>query len=150
MTTAIRIGEVADRVGLPQKTIRYYEDIGLVTPLRSDNGFRYFREKDIQTLMLIKSARDFGFSIAQCKDLLGMLDGAERSNVLFKEFTIAHLKQLEDKIRRLTTAYERLHEVANSCSDDEETPCTILELMVKVPTEGNLNNIQSVNDLNLI
>ena len=43
----MNIGEVSERAGLPAKTIRYYEDIGLVRPLRSDNGYRAFRDSDI-------------------------------------------------------------------------------------------------------
>ena len=53
----MNIGEVSERSGLPPKTIRYYEDINLVRPLRSDNGYRSFRESDIHKLAFLGRAR---------------------------------------------------------------------------------------------
>ena len=49
----MNIGDVADRAGLPAKTIRYYEDIGLVTPARSANGYRDFSEQDLHKLAFL-------------------------------------------------------------------------------------------------
>ena len=57
----MNIGEVSERSGLPPKTIRYYEDINLVRPLRSDNGYRSFRESDIHKLAFLGRARALGF-----------------------------------------------------------------------------------------
>ena len=64
----MNIGEVSERAGLPAKTIRYYEDIGLVRPLRSDNGYRAFRDSDIHKLAFLGRAMTFGFSIEDCRD----------------------------------------------------------------------------------
>ena len=57
----MNIGEVSERAGLPPKTIRYYEDIGLVRPLRSDNGYRAFRESDIHKLAFLGRCSNTGF-----------------------------------------------------------------------------------------
>ena len=59
----MNIGEVSQRSGLPAKTIRYYEDIGLVEPLRSSNGYRAFRESDLHKLAFLGRARSLGFTI---------------------------------------------------------------------------------------
>ena len=50
----MNISEVAGRAGLPAKTIRYYEEIGLIRPLRGQNGYRSFRESDLHKLAFIK------------------------------------------------------------------------------------------------
>ena len=68
----MNIGEVSERSGLPPKTIRYYEDINLVRPLRSDNGYRSFRESDIHKLAFLGRARALGFSIEDCRTLLSL------------------------------------------------------------------------------
>ena len=59
----MNIGDVADLSGLPAKTIRYYEDIGLVEPLRSANGYRSFRQSDVHKLAFLGRARALGFTI---------------------------------------------------------------------------------------
>ena len=56
----MNIGDVARRSGLPAKTIRYYEDIGLVTPRRDPNGYRAFGEADIHRLAFLARARSLG------------------------------------------------------------------------------------------
>ena len=56
----MNIKDVSDRTGLPAKTIRYYEEIGLVRPLRSDNGYRSFRESDVHKLKFLGRARALG------------------------------------------------------------------------------------------
>ena len=70
----MNIGEVAERTSLPTKTIRYYEDIGLVRPLRSDNGYRAFRESDLHKLAFLGRARALGFSIEDCRTLLALYE----------------------------------------------------------------------------
>ena len=56
----MNIGDVAARTGLPTKTIRYYEDIGLITPLRGKNGYRRFREADMHKLGFCRAGAGAG------------------------------------------------------------------------------------------
>lgn len=69
----MNIGDVADLSGLPAKTIRYYEDIGLVEPLRSANGYRSFRQSDVHKLAFLGRARALGFTIEDCRSLLNSM-----------------------------------------------------------------------------
>ena len=67
----MRIKEASQKTGLPEKTIRYYEDIGLVTPLRNaDNGYREFKEQHIEDLHFLHQAREMDFSLDECEQLL--------------------------------------------------------------------------------
>jgi DNA-binding transcriptional MerR regulator len=76
----VQIGEVADRTGLSLRTIRYYEEMGLVQPsARTTGGFRLFTEADVARLLLIKRMKPLDFSVEDMRDLLGLLDLLEIS-----------------------------------------------------------------------
>jgi DNA-binding transcriptional MerR regulator len=71
----MHIGEVAERVGLSLRTIRYYEEVGLITPsARTQGGFRLYTEADATRLQLVKDMKPLGFSLDEMRDLLGVLD----------------------------------------------------------------------------
>ncbi|MHA7126126.1 MerR family transcriptional regulator [Janibacter indicus] len=76
MTDAhVHIGEVATRTGLSHRTIRYYEEMGLLAPsARTEGGFRLYDEAGIERLLLIKPMKPLGFSVEQMRQLLDALD----------------------------------------------------------------------------
>ncbi|MFW7415855.1 MerR family transcriptional regulator [Demequina sp. SO4-18] len=77
-----QIGEAADRTGLSLRTIRYYEEVGLITPsARSHGGFRLYTESDIARLMVVKHMKPLGFSLEEMRDLLAVLDELERDDL---------------------------------------------------------------------
>jgi DNA-binding transcriptional MerR regulator len=71
----LHIGEVADRVGLSLRTVRYYEEQGLIRPAgRTEGGFRLYTEQEIDRLMLIKQMKPLGFTVQQMAELLAAHD----------------------------------------------------------------------------
>jgi len=66
----MRIGELEKYSGVPAKTIRYYEEIGLVCPERLPNRYRDFSEKDVHRIGFLHRARRAGFSLRECRLLL--------------------------------------------------------------------------------
>lgn len=71
----LQIGEVAERVGLSLRTVRYYEEQGLLTPeSRTSGGFRLFSEEQVRRLELIKQMKPIGFSIHEMRELLDARD----------------------------------------------------------------------------
>lgn len=75
MTSAMKIGEAARRVGLPVKTLRHYADIGLVAPAEiRDSGFRAYGETELRRLRMVARARAAGFSIDECRRLMRLID----------------------------------------------------------------------------
>jgi DNA-binding transcriptional MerR regulator len=71
----MHIGEVAERVDLSLRTIRYYEEVGLIAPsARTQGGFRLYTEADVARLQLVKDMKPLGFSLDEMRDLLGVLD----------------------------------------------------------------------------
>ncbi len=76
----MHIGEVAERIGLSLRTIRYYEEVGLIAPsARTPGGFRLYTEADVTRLQLIKDMKPLGFSLDEMRDLLGVLDRLDDS-----------------------------------------------------------------------
>lgn len=70
----MQIGEVAARTGLSLRTIRYYEEVGLVTPsARSQGGFRLYTEPDLDRLNLVKRTKPLGFQLDEMRELIGLL-----------------------------------------------------------------------------
>lgn len=70
-----QIGEVAEAVGLSLRTIRHYEDVGLVPPSgRSSGGFRLYTDEDIERLRLVKHMKPLDFSLDEMRDLLEARD----------------------------------------------------------------------------
>lgn len=75
-----QIGEVADEVGLSLRTIRYYEEIGLVEPSgRTEGGFRLYTDSDVERLRLVKALKPVGMSLETMADLVETADLVARS-----------------------------------------------------------------------
>ncbi|NHC47053.1 MerR family transcriptional regulator [Motilibacter sp. K478] len=71
----MRIGEAAERVGLSIRTLRHYEEVGIVRPsARSEGGFRLYTEDDLARLALVKPMKPLGFTLEEMRELLGVLD----------------------------------------------------------------------------
>ena len=74
MRTNMKIGEVAERTGLSLRTIRYYEEVGLVVPAsRTHGGFRLYSDADVARFEVIKRMKPLGFSLEEMRDLLSVL-----------------------------------------------------------------------------
>lgn len=74
MADRMQIGEVAERTGLSQRTIRYYGEVGLVAPSsRTDGGFRLYTDRDVEKLELIKKMKPLDYSLEEMREVLGLL-----------------------------------------------------------------------------
>lgn len=72
---SLQIGEVADSVGLSIRTIRHYDELGLVVPSgRSPGGFRLYTDADVERLRLVKRLKPLQFSLEEIQELLAVLD----------------------------------------------------------------------------
>lgn len=121
------IGEVSGASGLPAKTIRYYEDIGLVRPPRRDNGYRVYREQELHKLRFLHRARSLGFTIDQCRQLLSLYEDEARASSDVKALARKHLKEIEDKIQELEGMKSTLNTLIKSCRGDHRPDCPIID-----------------------
>ena len=122
----MNIGEVAERSGLPAKTIRYYEDIGLISPRRDGNGYRAFSAADLHRLTFLGRARGLGFSIEDCRTLLSLYDDPGRAAADVRRVARDHLAQIDARIAALEGMRATLSELVASCAGDSRPDCPIL------------------------
>jgi Cu(I)-responsive transcriptional regulator len=122
----MNIGNVSTLSGLPVKTIRYYEEIGLVSPLRDSNGYRAFRDKELHKLAFLGRARSLGFSIEDCRALMALYDDESRASADVKHIANKHLEQIEIKIAGLRAMRDALSHLIDECAGDNRPGCPIL------------------------
>ena len=69
-TRSMKIGELARRTGKTVRALHLYEELGLLSPARSDGGFRLYGESEVKRVMWINTLQDMGFKLAQIRELL--------------------------------------------------------------------------------
>ena len=122
----MNIGEVSRAIGLSAKTIRYYEDIGLVQPARGANGYRDFNEQDAHKLAFLGRSRSLGFSINDCRTLLSLYEDRNRASADVKAVAAEHLERITQKIGELQELKSTLENLVTRCSGDQRPECPIL------------------------
>ncbi len=122
----MNIGEVSRVSGLPIKTIRYYEDMGLITPLRQANGYRVFDEGSLEKLRFLRRARKLGFSVKDCARLLEINEKPQGGDELVTQITQKHLRDVKQKIQQLKSVQATLSQFLGSSSNSQNRSANIL------------------------
>lgn len=124
----MNIGTVAENVGVPPKTIRYYEDKGLIRKAdRQPNGYRAYSELHMRELKFIKRARSLGFSVAEVRALLDLWRDKRRTSAAVKVLAARHLDALDRRIVELQSVRRSLAHLVEHCRGDERPDCPILD-----------------------
>ena len=123
----MNIGIAARKSGLPAKTIRYYEDIGLVRADRKPNGYRDYSDDHLHILRFLARARSLGFTIDECRRLLSLYDDKDRASADVKALAMEHIKDVETKIDELQSMRTTLVSLVDSCQGDHRPDCPILD-----------------------
>lgn len=125
----MNIKDAAEASDLPPKTIRYYEQIGLIKPARSANGYRDFCDADVHNLAFIARARALGFSVEDCRALLALYQDKTRASSDVKAIAQRHLDEIEAKIRLLAEMRDTLSDLVLACRGNHRPDCPILASM---------------------
>lgn len=123
----MNIGQASAHSGLPAKTIRYYEDIGLISPDRTANGYRDFAENHLHKLSFLNRARGLGFTIEDCRTLLSLYEDTDRASADVKAMAREHLDKITQKIDELKAMQNTLSELVNKCQGNDRPDCPILQ-----------------------
>ena len=124
----MRIGEAARRSGMAAKTIRFYEEAGLIEPvLRSASGYREFGDDDVRRLQFIHRARDLGFSVGEVGRLLSLWSDRERASSDVKRLALEHVGRIEAKTAELHAMRDAILHLAERCHGDDRPECPILD-----------------------
>jgi DNA-binding transcriptional MerR regulator len=101
----LKIGEVAETSGLPVKTIRYYEEIGLLTPTveRSESRYRLFHAQVLNRLAFIKRSQSLGLNLKEIQQILAVHDQGELPCGEVKQHLEAKVAEITQQIEALKT-----------------------------------------------
>lgn len=119
--TMFQIGELSARAGVPEKTIRYYEEIHLLPPARrGENGYRLYDDTDVERLRFVRRARELDFALDDIAEILAFRDRGEppcryvmtlmREQIDLIQERIRSLEQMRDELRMLHEAGRHLPE----------------------------------------
>ena len=132
----LSIGELAERTGVPAKTIRYYEQIGLLrAPSRAGNGYRRYGARALHELSFVKRARDLGFSLDDVARLLALWRDKKSSREV-KALAEHHVAAVERKIAELDGLRQTLLHLVHRCAGDNRPDCPILDDLAEGPIAG--------------
>ncbi len=129
----MNIGEAAKASGLPAKTIRYYEEIGLVRADRHSNNYRDYSKTALHNLRFLARARALGFSIEDCRRLLSLYGDKKRASADVRRLAKAHIEEIDAKIAELNAMRKTLSGLIRACHGDHRPDCPILEDLAGTP-----------------
>jgi Cu(I)-responsive transcriptional regulator len=124
----MNIGTAAKRSGVPAKTIRYYEDVGLIPKAgRTGSGYRDYDDADVETLRFIQRARSLGFAVKDVAGLLALWRDRGRASADVRRIAQEHVRAVETKIAELESMRRTLTELIERCHGDDRPDCPILD-----------------------
>lgn len=133
----MNIGAAARRSGVPAKTIRYYESVGLIAPAeRRDNGYRDYGTAEVETLRFIHSARSLGFPVKAVADLLALWRDRNRASADVRAMAARHVAEVDARIAELQALRRTLTDLMDRCAGDDRPDCPILDTLTAGPGTG--------------
>ena len=124
----MNISDVAKKTGLTSKAIRFYEEKGLVTPpTRGENGYRTYSQRHLDELTLLRQARQVGFNLEECKELVHLFNDPARHSADVKARTLHKVAEIERHIEELQSMRQQLLTLAAACPGDDSADCPIID-----------------------
>ena len=132
----MNIGQAAEKSGVSAKMIRYYEQIGLISPpSRTDSNYRIYGAEEVHVLRFVKRARTLGFSVEETSALLGLWQDRTRASAEVRDIASSHIVALETKIAELQGMVKTLSHLVHCCAGDNRPDCPILDDLAGTPAE---------------
>ncbi len=108
--------------------MRYYADSGLApAAARAESGYRSYDDAALRKLVFVRRAREFGFSIPECRELLGLYEDRRRSSADVKRIAAARLENITEKQHELQSLHDELAHLVDTCRDDDRPDCPIID-----------------------
>ena len=127
----MRIGELAGRIGVTTKTIRFYEAIGLLPePARTASGYRDYRDSDAERLTFIKTAQSLGLSLDEIREIIAFRDRGQRPCGYVADVLARQVAQLDGRIREMGRLRDQLRELQVAAAtgvEPERGYCGVIE-----------------------
>jgi DNA-binding transcriptional MerR regulator len=111
--TTYYIGDISKTLGLSQRAIRYYEELGFIRPRRTEGGFRIYSDRDVDILRMVIRFKDLGMSLDEIRDLvsLGHEEGHAEALPRLRKALSTRQREFEEKIKRYQDGIDQINRV---------------------------------------
>lgn len=124
----MNISQVSKVTQLSSKSIRLYEDKGLISaPIRSVNGYRQYSDSHIEELLIVARAKRVGFTLEECKALVHLANNSETTSAEVKRRAEEKLLEVKAKLEELTVIKNQLEKWVAECPGDSGKICPIMD-----------------------
>ncbi|GAB5499167.1 MAG: helix-turn-helix domain-containing protein [Pseudohongiellaceae bacterium] len=128
----MKINELAEVSGLARKTIRYYEDIGLLPQARrAPNGYRDYGESDVERIVFVRRCRELQIPLTELKVLVRLHMDKQAPCAEIDQIVRNQLENIRSTIEELSGLEKSLKELAQCCSYDTVSECRIVRSLSK-------------------
>ncbi len=132
-TRGYMIGEMSRKTGVNIETIRYYERIAIMPkPDRTEGGNRQYNVEQLKRLFFIRRSRELGFSIAEIRALLEMVDQNDFSCSEVHDLTVVHLASVKEKVASLKKLEKALSTMIAQCNRGDVPNCPIVDTLFEM------------------
>ncbi len=130
----LAIGTLARLTGCKVETIRYYERIGILPePPRNSGGQRRYRAWHLKRLNFVRRARDLGFTLADVRGLLRLVDEQDHSCEEVRTMALGHLEAVRARLADLEAMEAVLGEMVARCEGGKVPDCPIIDALYREP-----------------
>ena len=125
------IQQVAKKLNITTRTIRHYEDLGIIKSKRLENNYRVYDTKNYDKLKFLVRARNLGFSLKECKELIKLFENDSRQSSSVREIAKKKLNDLKLQIQELDNLKVSLEWLVKKCPGNEKPNCPIIDELAK-------------------
>ncbi len=125
------ISELSKKLKITSRAIRHYEDIGIIKSKRMNNNYRYFDELNIDKLKFLVKARNLGFSLEECKELIVLFKNDKRKSEHVRNIAKTKLVAINKQLNQLTDLKISLEWLIKKCPGNNKPDCPIISELAK-------------------
>ncbi len=125
------ISELSKKLKITTRAIRHYEDIGIITSKRMNNNYRYYDQFNIDKLKFLVRARNLGFSLEECGELILLFENDKRKSENVRNIAKNKLENITRQINELKDLKKSLEWLVKKCPGNEKPDCPIINELAK-------------------
>lgn len=150
ISLAMKIGELAQRTGVPTKTIRYYEEIGVLPPPdRAPNGYRDYPEDAVDRLVFVRDAQATGLTLTEIASILDLRSQGESTCRHVVDLLERHLNALDRHIQALRQTRTKLAALTEQARSLDPADCRDPNRCQTISGDVDLTSVPAAEHLHM-